>query len=280
MHEETSRASLSMMIPRDQTVSSWYTAALPRVGGAPPGGGLYTVARIPISYVARGPRQEPRMCFSGSALRVDRLVRGQHRHVLRYPLGPGLGALGVADPVQDRVPVRPAQGREELAGGIAAGQLALQVFRNARGSLAAIGGLPPAVLPGQLDLAPPGGLHPARLDQTGRLVGIDLRPAAARPARREALQPVLLVERALLAVDPAVAERHLERFGIGHAGSARALLRDLEPYPGREGVLLGQPGFPRARIGEADDGKIAVGHAASQPRGPDSTAPRRPAARR
>src|SRR5258706_5898645 len=34
MHEETSRASLSMMIPRDQTVSSWYTAALPRVGVA------------------------------------------------------------------------------------------------------------------------------------------------------------------------------------------------------------------------------------------------------
>src|SRR5580704_858942 len=28
MQEETSRASLSMMIPRDQTVSSWYTAVL------------------------------------------------------------------------------------------------------------------------------------------------------------------------------------------------------------------------------------------------------------
>src|ERR1039457_6367202 len=28
MHEETSRASLSMMIPRDQTVSSWYTCPL------------------------------------------------------------------------------------------------------------------------------------------------------------------------------------------------------------------------------------------------------------
>src|ERR1700704_4585001 len=216
MHEETSRASLSMMIPRDQTVSSWYTAALPRVGGGPPGDGLYTVGRIPISYVARGPRQEPK-CVAGSALRVDRLVGGQHRHVLRYPPGPGLGALGVADPVQDRVPVHAAQGREERAGGIVAGQLALQVFRNARGPLARIGGIPPAVLPGPLDLAHPGGLHPARLDQIGRLVVIDLRPAAARPAGREALQPVLVVERALLAVDPAVAERHLERLGIGHA---------------------------------------------------------------
>src|SRR5487761_1072144 len=39
MHEETSRASLSMMIPRDQTVSSWCTASLPcdRPGGVPLG---------------------------------------------------------------------------------------------------------------------------------------------------------------------------------------------------------------------------------------------------
>src|SRR5215475_1008248 len=29
MQEETSRASLSMMMPRDQTVSSWYTGPLP-----------------------------------------------------------------------------------------------------------------------------------------------------------------------------------------------------------------------------------------------------------
>src|SRR5260370_12917942 len=187
MHEETSRASLSMMIPRDQTVSSWYTAALPRVGES--ADGLYTVARIPISYVPSGSRQEPSMCFSGSALRVDRLVRGQHRHVLRYPLGPGLGALGVADPVQDRVPVHAAQRREERPGRIVAGQLALQVLRNARGPLAGIGGSPPAVLPGPLDLAHPVGLQPARFDQPGRLVGIDLRPAAARPAPREPLQP-------------------------------------------------------------------------------------------
>src|SRR5215472_4254029 len=49
MHEETSRASLSMMIPRDQTVSSWYTTALlPSAGRERLE--LYTVGRIPISY--------------------------------------------------------------------------------------------------------------------------------------------------------------------------------------------------------------------------------------
>src|SRR6266516_5158927 len=31
MQEETSRASLSMMMPRDQTVSSWYTWSLPDI---------------------------------------------------------------------------------------------------------------------------------------------------------------------------------------------------------------------------------------------------------
>src|SRR5262252_8842859 len=31
MQDETSRASLSMMIPRDQTVSSWYTWPLPHI---------------------------------------------------------------------------------------------------------------------------------------------------------------------------------------------------------------------------------------------------------
>src|SRR2546430_6624777 len=31
MQEETSRASLSMMMPRDQTVSSWYTWPLPDI---------------------------------------------------------------------------------------------------------------------------------------------------------------------------------------------------------------------------------------------------------
>ena len=81
---------------------------------------------------------------------------------------------------------------------------------------------------------------------------------------------MVVVEPGLLAVDPAVAQRHRERVGVGDPRTARArfrtgprafFLRDLEPDAGGGGVLPGQPGLPGGRVLEAEDGKIFSRHA-------------------
>ena len=56
----------------------------------------------------------------------------------------------------------------------------------------------------QLHLAK-NGAHAPILDQRLHLGGVDPGPDAARSTRRESLKPRLLVARALLAIDPAIA---------------------------------------------------------------------------
>ena len=60
--------------------------------------------------------------------------------------------------------------------------------------------------------------HPARLNQSFRVLRVDLGPAALGPSCREPLPPRCVVMGLLLAVDPAKAERLIQRFGIGDRG--------------------------------------------------------------
>src|SRR5204863_1974753 len=83
------------------------------------------------------------------------------------------------------------------------------------------------------------------LDQLGRLRAVDLRPAAARPPWREALEEPGLVERLALAVDPAEGECDLQRLGVRHGGDPAGLLGDLQPQPVGFAVVLFQPRRPR-----------------------------------
>jgi hypothetical protein len=71
-----------------------------------------------------------------------------------------------------------------------------------------------------------------------------LRPQASRTAGRELLQPGYLVALFLLAVDPAVAEGFVERFGIGDGLPAGALLVEAQSDPGRFCVIRIQPAAP------------------------------------
>src|SRR4029079_3588256 len=57
--------------------------------------------------------------------------------------------------------------------------------------------------------------------QLAYAAAIDNTPPAAGPARREALRKTLVIECVTHAIDPAEAQRFVERFAIGHAALAR-----------------------------------------------------------
>ena len=171
-------------------------------------------------------------------------------------------ALDGLNPVQDRVPVDPADRLEELGRGRVRVQGLAQVFGHRGGCLAGVRAVPPAVGPGPLHLVQTGRLHPAGLDERGGFVGVDLRPLAAGLARGEALQPVVFVQRALLPVDPAEAERFFEGLGVGDGRLRRALLRGLEPDAGRGRPVPGQPFVPVGRRPERQHRKVTKVHVA------------------
>jgi hypothetical protein len=82
-------------------------------------------------------------------------------------------------------------------------------------------------------------------------LGVALRPRAARSPRRVALQVGGIVPAASLAVDPAVAQRLLERLVTAH--TRRPLLGGHEPDAGAVAVVLFQPRAPRRAIAKRED---------------------------
>lgn len=95
--------------------------------------------------------------------------------------------------------------------------------------------------------------HAAGGLQPGDVVTVDLAPDALRPARREALQVRAFVERLPDAVDPAPAERHVQRLCGGHGRHAGILLVNPQPHFRLAGVVRGQPPSERRFGAEALD---------------------------
>src|SRR5207247_233154 len=79
-------------------------------------------------------------------------------------------------------------------------------------------------------------------DQAQRRLLVHLRPLALRSPGREPLPVALLVDAADHAVDPAVAEGHLDRLGPGDRRLTRRLLPVDEPDLARRRVVLVEPG--------------------------------------
>src|SRR4051812_34690391 len=75
----------------------------------------------------------------------------------------------------------------------------------------------------------PCGLHPSSGGEARDVFGIDLTPDALRSPRCEALQKRLGVERLSDAVDPAPAQRDIERLCVRDRRFARLLLEDADP---------------------------------------------------
>ncbi len=187
---------------------------------------------------------------------MDRLAALEHRDEFAQAALAGLGSLRLVEAVEDRVAVGAVELGEE-GGRCGAGvELTPKVVGDLGGAGALVGGLPAAVGFGRLDLGQPGRPDRAALEQTFALLAIELRPATARAARGEALEEVLVVEAALLAVDPAEAEGQLECLGIGDARLRRPLLGDLQP--GARGALavLLQPGLELRGPGEEEDRQL------------------------
>src|SRR4029079_11544957 len=95
--------------------------------------------------------------------------------------------------------------------------------RGGPGRLALVRGRPAPVGLGRLDLPGPGRAHASLRDEPLDLAPVDPRPRAARPAGGELLHPAGVVVAALEAVDPAEAERHLDRLGVRHGRDATRL---------------------------------------------------------
>jgi hypothetical protein len=64
---------------------------------------------------------------------------------------------------------------------------------------------------------------------------------------------VIVVVGPALAVDPTVAQRHIEGLGGRDRRPARALLGDLQPDADRGLVVVGQPRLPPSGVGEGQD---------------------------
>ena len=195
---------------------------------------------------------------------VEGLAVEQHLDVHRDPLGPRLGLLDVVQPVQECVPVVSPQRGEELGGGGAGVERGLEVGRDRGPALGLIGVVQATVRPRGLELAQARGPHPLGIDQLQGRGPVDLRPLAARAAGREPLQEVDVVEAAALPVDPAEADRLLERLGVVERLRGRALLGDLQPGAARGVVVCLQPALPGRLVGELDDREVVLWHLASQ----------------
>src|SRR6185312_1785955 len=111
-----------------------------------------------------------------------------------------------------------------------------------------IGALPAAVGFGRVDLRLAERRHATFADQPLGMTDIALRPDAFGAARAEALQEGVIVEGLLLPVDPAPAERDVERFRIADRRHARLLLEKLEPDLAGLVVLAGEPARKARRI--------------------------------
>src|SRR5207245_5203489 len=100
-----------------------------------------------------------------------------------------------------------------------------------------------------------GGMHPAFRQQLLREPDVPPRPRALLSARAEAHDEGPLVARPTLAVDPAVAQRLVERLGVGEAGRMlSALLGQGEP-DASGGVMITKPGSPCSVIGNGQVGQ-------------------------
>ena len=78
-------------------------------------------------------------------------------------------------------------------------------------------GLPASVGLCPINFGLAGRSHAPFVDQSLDVVAIDLRPRAAKTTRRKRLEEKICIIGLFLTIDPAVAQGHVQRFGIGNA---------------------------------------------------------------
>ena len=139
---------------------------------------------------------------------------------------PGFWLLRGLEAVGNCVAIRFAERLEERVCFLVPADCREKIFRERCFAEGIVGGCPTAVFFCSIDLGLARSLHPARLDQPFRVPGVDFGPAALWPSWSESLPPREIIVALLLAVDPSMTERFIERFGVGDGGFSRVLLEN------------------------------------------------------
>src|SRR5262249_28754085 len=129
---------------------------------------------------------------------------------------------------------------EELPGGAVGAELAL-VGRREPLRAVLVGVQPRALRGAGAHRLEPRGPHPARGLERLRAPDVDRAPDALRPARREPDREAVVVEAAADPIDPAEAERLVQRVGVGHAAIAGVDLEDADQQRLGVPVILFEP---------------------------------------
>jgi hypothetical protein len=176
---------------------------------------------------------------------VKGFATGQHLNELFNAFGPSLSLLGIADPVEDRIPVGTRQRLEHRLSLRIGEKGLLEILGNLRAGLPGVGGLPPTVCLRLLDLSFARSMHAAGEKQPLGDRDIPLLPRTPSTAGREPSPERRVVPPPELPVDPSKADRFVECLVVGQCRRLRrALLGENEPDSLWLGVVARQPDAP------------------------------------
>jgi hypothetical protein len=113
----------------------------------------------------------------------------QHFDDRLYPFYSGFRLFRSLEPISDRVEISFVERFKESSRLLVFGKLLYEVIRHARVAERILGSLPAAVGLCGLNLFQSGGSHLSRLDETLRMLGVDLRPFTVGPSPCELLKP-------------------------------------------------------------------------------------------
>src|SRR5258706_1586860 len=148
------------------------------------------------------------------SLRIQLLMLVQHSNEFLDPSAARLSFFGSLETEINRVTIRAVEyGKKRLCLWILI-KFCLKIFWHLCVTLRCVSRVPTPILLGGFNFFMPCWLHPALGDKLGHLCGVYLRPDAFGATRRKFLQKELIIQRALLTIDPAVAQRHIQRFGV------------------------------------------------------------------
>src|SRR5437588_3069488 len=172
------------------------------------------------------------------------------------PLPASLISLRAHDPPDRGLAVRRRSRLEILPRGGVRAELPLLVGLELRRVALLVGVDRGTVVGAGLEGGEAGGPHPAVRDQLARAPDVHGAPRAPRLPRREANGVALVAEAPPDAVDPAEAERLVDRLGPGHTRPARRLLVEADEELALVRVMRLEPGAEL--LGSGEEGRLHV----------------------
>src|ERR1700733_8486149 len=145
---------------------------------------------------------------------MDGLTSSQHLDKLGDAPGTSIWFLGVSDPIEDRVAIRACEPRKHRTCARIGAQGGDEILRHLNAGLPSVRGLPSTVLFRLPHLVVTGAMHSAAGDQSFSDRSVPLRPRASSLSRRETSPERRGVTAPQLTIDPAEADRLLERLVV------------------------------------------------------------------